>query len=405
MTRQTQERTRLGAAVDDSYVIRVRESLADVARQDWDRMTGASRNGGPAVYNPFISHAFLTALEISGCAVADTGWLGQHLILEDAAGHALAALPCYLKSHSQGEYVFDHGWADAYERAGGRYYPKLQCSVPFTPATGPRLLASDRIDANAARQALAGGLKTLADKLGVSSAHVTFATETDMAAFAEADYLRRTDQQFHFENNGFESFDVFLDTLASRKRKNIRRERRTATENGISIEWLTGPAIGEAALDAFYEFYMDTGSRKWGRPYLNRQFFSLVAEEMADDILLVMARRDGRYVAGAINFIGGDTLYGRHWGCVEDHPCLHFEICYYQAIDFAIANKLRFVEAGAQGEHKLARGYLPVTTHSAHYIPHPGFRRAISDYLEHERSDIERFGEVLRDHAPFKKQE
>ena len=403
MTRQLEDTAQKPDGPGDGYVIRVRESLLDMSRADWDRLSGTARADCASAYNPFLSFPFLSALEKSGCAVAETGWLGQHLVLEDAAGEVLAVLPCYLKSHSQGEYVFDHGWADAFERAGGRYYPKLQSSIPFTPATGPRLLVSNRVDGASARAALAEGLKALAERLGVSSAHVTFATGADMTAFEAAGYLHRTDQQFHFENRGFDDFDAFLDSLASRKRKNIRKERRSALQDGITIEWLTGDKITEAAMDSFFAFYVDTGSRKWGRPYLNREFFTLIADEMADDILLVMARREDRYVAGAINFIGGDTLYGRHWGCIEDHPHLHFEVCYYQAIDFAIANGLRYVEAGAQGEHKLARGYLPVTTHSAHFIPHAGFRRAVADYLDHERDDIERFGAVLRDHAPFKK--
>ncbi|WP_193178295.1 GNAT family N-acetyltransferase [Oricola nitratireducens] len=386
----------------DEFVIRVRDQFSSIDHAQWSRLSGAAP-GGETAYNPFVSHAFLNALEESGCATAQSGWHGQHLTLEDSRGKIIAALPCYLKSHSQGEYVFDHSWADAYERAGGHYYPKLQCSVPFTPATGPRLMVSGDIDTGAAKQALAGGLKALTTKLGVSSAHVTFATEADIAALTAADFLHRTDQQFHFHNDGFGDFDQFLETLASRKRKNIRKERQTALENGISIDWLTGSDLTESAMDAFYEFYMDTGSRKWGRPYLNRTFYSLIAERMPDDILLVMARRDGRYIAGAINFIGGDRLFGRHWGCIENHPCLHFEVCYYQAIEFAISNGLEYVEAGAQGEHKLARGYLPVTTHSAHFIPHEGFRRAVADYLQHERAEVAHFGQVLSEHAPFKK--
>jgi predicted N-acyltransferase len=392
-----------GEAPRDEFVIRVRDRFGSIDRAAWRKLSGTASRHGDTAYNPFVSHAFLCALEQSGCASAETGWLPQFLTLENPRGETVAAMPCYLKSHSQGEYVFDHGWADAYERAGGRYYPKLQCSVPFTPVTGPRLLVSDDIDHGTARQALAGGLKALTERLGVSSAHVTFASDADIAALTAAGFLHRTDQQFHFRNEGYADFEAFLDTLSSRKRKNIRKERQTARANGISIEWLTGSDLTESVMDAFFEFYVDTGSRKWGRPYLNREFYSLIAENMADDILLVMARREGRYIAGAINFIGEDRLFGRHWGCVEHHPCLHFEICYYQAIEFAIASKLAYVEAGAQGEHKLARGYLPVTTHSAHYIPHEGFRNAVSDYLEHERDDVERFADALSGHAPFKK--
>lgn len=386
----------------ETFSVRVHERIADVPRQAWDAFAGAGRASG-ARYNPFVSHAFLSALEESGCAVAQTGWHGQHLVLEDAAGNALAAAPAFLKGHSQGEYVFDHAWADAWERAGGRYYPKLQCSVPFTPATGPRLLIGPDVGAAAARAALAAAIGRLSERLGLSSAHVTFAGEQDMEALLGAGFLHRTDQQFHFANRGYGSYGEFLETLASRKRKALRKERATALENGIGIEWLTGADLTEATLDAFYRFYTDTSSRKWGRPYLNRRFFSLVAERMSGDVLLVMAVREGRYIAGAINFIGGDTIFGRHWGCVEHHRFLHFEVCYHQAIDFAIDRKLKVVEAGAQGEHKLARGYLPVTTHSAHFIPHQGFRKAIEDHLRHERADVARFGEILSGAGPFKK--
>ncbi|HEX2146823.1 MAG TPA: GNAT family N-acetyltransferase, partial [Pseudorhizobium sp.] len=323
--------------------------------------------------------------------------------LEDANGTLLGAIPGYIKSHSQGEYVFDHGWADAFERAGGQYYPKIQCSIPFTPATGPRLLITDGQDEEAVRATLAAGLQQVTRQLGVSSAHVTFVPEEELPFFEAAGYLHRTDQQFHFINAGYAHHDAFLDTLASRKRKALKKERRAAVENGITIDWLTGSDLTEDIWDQFFAFYMDTGSRKWGRPYLTRSFYSLIGERMADDILLVMAKRSGRYIAGAINFIGSDALYGRHWGCIEDHPFLHFEVCYHQAIDFALANRLKRVEAGAQGEHKLARGYLPVTTHSAHYIAHPGLRRAVADYLERERRDVEHVGEYLEAHSPFRK--
>jgi predicted N-acyltransferase len=383
--------------------IRVETTFADIAADDWGRLSGASRADAQTPYNPFISHAFLSSLEESGCAVAETGWLGQHLLLEGDDGALLGALPAYLKNHSQGEYVFDHGWADAFERAGGRYYPKLQASVPFTPATGPRLLSRVGQPVLATQTALAEGLKELAKRHDVSSAHVTFAPQDEMPVFEAAGYLHRTDQQFHFINEGYGSHDDFLETLASRKRKALKKERRAALEHGLEIDWLTGKELTESIWDQFFAFYMDTGSRKWGRPYLNREFYSLIGERMAEDILLVMARRDGRYVAGAINFIGSDTLFGRHWGCIEDHPFLHFEVCYHQAIDFAIARGLKRVEAGAQGEHKLARGYLPVTTHSAHYITHPGLRRAVADYLERERRDVEMMGEYLAEHGPFRR--
>ncbi|MEN0001313.1 MAG: GNAT family N-acetyltransferase [Pseudomonadota bacterium] len=391
------------ASAESSFRVRVVDSFKDIAAESWDRLSGASRGDATTAHNPFISHAFLASLEDSDSATRHTGWYPQHLILEDESGTVLGGAPAYLKSHSQGEYVFDYAWADAYERAGGRYYPKLQSSVPFTPATGPRLLVSPQINAEAGRVALASAMAQLSEKLGLSSAHVTFAPSDDVAAMEKCGFLHRTDQQFHFQNVGYGSYGEFLETLSSRKRKNLKKERDGAKANGIDIEWLTGSDITENILDTFFAFYIDTGNRKWGRPYLTRSFFSLITERMADDILLVMAKRDGRYIAGAINFIGSDTIFGRHWGCVEHHRFLHFEVCYHQAIDFAIDRKLKVVEAGAQGDHKLARGYLPVTTHSGHYIPDLGFRRAIADYLEHERGEVARFGDILTRAAPFKK--
>ncbi len=355
------------------------------------------------VYNPFISHEFLHALERSQSATARTGWQPQHLVAERADGTVVGAAPCYLKSHSRGEYVFDRGWAEAYERAGGNYYPQLQVSVPFTPATGRRLLLRPGPDADAVQAGLAAGLIELCKRHEASSAHVTFMPEPECDFLASHGFLRRTDQQFHWENAGYPTFDAFLEALSSRKRKTIKRERRDALENGITVHWLTGRDLTEEAWDAFFDFYMETGSRKWGRPYLTRQFYSMIGESMAERALLVMAKRAGRWIAGAINFIGSDTLYGRHWGAVEHHPFLHFEICYYQAIEFAIVNKLKRVEAGAQGEHKLARGYLPVTTHSAHFIANAGLRRAIADYLARERAYVEAAGEELAAAAPFRK--
>jgi len=375
--------------------------MSDFAHEEWRGLAGASRNESGVSYNPFISYDFLSILEESGTVSARAGWKPQHLRLEDASGRLIGAVACYLKSHSQGEYVFDHGWADAFERAGGRYYPKLQASVPFTPATGPRLLVTSGDEAS--RLSLAAGLKAVTDQLGVSSAHVTFASDADIDALESAGFLIRTDQQFHWRNDGYGSYDDFLATLASRKRKALRKERAAAVEHGITIDRLTGKALTEAVWDDFFRFYMDTGSRKWGRPYLNRKFFSLIGERMADDVLLVMAKRSGRYVAGAINFVGGDRLFGRNWGCIEDHPFLHFEVCYHQAIDFAIERGLKVVEAGAQGEHKLARGYMPVTTRSAHYIAHAGLRRAVADYLERERQEVAEIGAYLEDHGPFRK--
>ena len=389
--------------MSDTVTLRIVPSFRDISLEDWSRLEGTSRLTG-GEYHPFLSHAFLSSLEESGSATARSGWQGQHVLLE-RDGALIGAVPGYRKSHSQGEYVFDHSWADAFERAGGRYYPKLQCAVPFTPATGPRLLVTQGHDVTETKALLAEGLKQLVEGLEISSAHVTFAPEEDAPIFEAAGFLHRTDQQFHFINEGYADHEAFLETLASRKRKALRKERKAALDNGITIDWLTGADLTEKIWDQFYAFYMDTSSRKWGRPYLTRSFYSLIGERMADDILLVMAKRDGRYVAGAINFIGSEALYGRHWGCLEDHPYLHFEVCYHQAIDFALSRGLKRVEAGAQGEHKLARGYLPVTTHSFHHIAHPGLRRAVADYLKHERSEIEAVGDILMNHSPFRKGE
>ncbi|TCR85433.1 GNAT family N-acetyltransferase [Rhizobium sp. BK376] len=389
----------------DELSFRAERSFKAISPESWSKLAGASRAGSALPYNPFVSHAFLSSLEESGSATDRAGWLGHHLLLETDDGTLIGAIPGYLKSHSQGEYVFDHGWADAFERAGGEYYPKLQCSIPFTPATGPRLLVAEGYDRPIIQAALAESLKEVTRQLGISSAHVTFLPEDEVSVFETDGYLHRTDQQFHFINEGYANHDAFLETLASRKRKALKKERRAALENGITIDWLTGSDLTEDIWDQFFTFYMDTGGRKWGRPYLTRQFYSLIGERMADDILLVMAKREGRYIAGAINFIGGDTLYGRHWGCIEDHPFLHFEVCYHQAIDFALAKGLSRVEAGAQGEHKLARGYLPVTTHSAHYIAHAGLRRAVADYLARERQEVEQIGEMLTEHSPFRRGE
>jgi hypothetical protein len=379
---------------------------ADPAKLDHLGTLGLSKAGGDscskAAYNPFVSHAFFSAAEASGSATARTGWGPRHLIAK-LDGKVAGIVPCYLKSHSQGEYVFDRGWADAYERAGGRYYPKLQASVPFTPAAGPRLLIRGDVDRDQIGTALASGLVALTGISKASSAHVTFAREAEWKFLAQHGFLQRTDQQFHWQNRGFGSFDDFLATLNSRHRKAIKRERREATSAGITIHWLTGSDITEEAWDAFFAFYMETGSRKWGRPYLTRAFFSLIGESMAKDVLLVMARRNNRWIAGAINFIGSDTLFGRNWGAIEHHPFLHFEVCYYQAIDFAIKRGLKTVEAGAQGEHKIARGYLPQTTYSAHYIADPDLRRAIADYLKRERAYVAEAGRELAETAPFRK--
>ncbi len=315
----------------------------------------------------------------------------------------LEIVPCYLKNHSQGEYVFDHSWADAYMRAGGSYYPKLQATVPFTPATGPRLLIRRDVDAAIVSEALANGLVALCGVTQASSVHVTFARESEWKLLGKHGFLQRTDQQFHWHNQGYRTFEDFIVTLASRHRKAIRRERRDALANGITIHALTGSEITPDVWDAFFTFYMETGSRKWGRPYLTREFYTLIGETMTDNVLLIMAKRNGRWVAGAINFIGSNTLFGRHWGAIEHHPFLHFEICYYQAIDFAIQHGLEWVEAGAQGEHKIARGYLPQTTYSAHYIADPSLRRAVQDYLQHERAYVREAVRELTDAGPFRK--
>ncbi|MGZ8415400.1 MAG: GNAT family N-acetyltransferase [Methyloceanibacter sp.] len=390
----------------ETVLLRTVSRIADVPAADWDACArGAEANpAAPArLDNPFISHRFLRALEDSGSATRETGWLPQHLLLEDPSGTLIACMPCYLKSHSQGEYVFDHGWADAYLRAGGRYYPKLQASVPFTPVTGKRLLIRACDDAREREALLLQAAVQVTDRLGVSSLHVTFLTRAEWQLAGEMGLLQRTDQQFHWQNDNYRSFDDFLVSLASRKRKAIRKERRDALADGIEIEWATGSDLTEAHLDAFFAFYMDTGSRKWGSPYLTRECFSLLGESMADQILLILAKRAGRYIAGALNFIGADRLYGRYWGGIEDHPFLHFEVCYYQAIDFAIARGLARVEAGAQGAHKLARGYLPSETYSAHYIADPALRRAVADYLKRERRAVAREIALLSEDAPFKR--
>ena len=353
--------------------------------------------------NPFVSHEFLMALEESRCIGGRSGWSPAYLMVENETGQILAAAPSFLKSHSQGEYVFDHGWADAYERAGGRYYPKHQVAAPFTPATGPRLLVADTPHADEARAALIAGLEALRAQTQSSSVHVTFAQEPDIAALKQAGYLERNDLQFHWLNEGFGSYDDFLATLASRKRKALKRERREALSAGITVEALSGRELTEAVWDDFYGFYQDTGSRKWGRPYLNREFFSRVGEAMGERIVLMMARRAGRYIAGAINFRGANTLYGRNWGCIEDHPFLHFEVCYHQAIDYAITHGLSRVEAGAQGEHKLARGYRPVITRSLHHIADPGLSRPVANYLAQERAQIADAQAALEAEGPFRK--
>lgn len=388
--------------------VRIASSIAGIGQAAWDgcaNPNGFCASGGDPHrrerHNPFLSYAFLNALEASGSVSGRAGWTPAHVCVE--AGSAIAAVaPTYVKTHSQGEYVFDYGWADAYERAGGRYYPKLQLAVPFTPVTGRRFLVADRDDGRAL-DTLVAGLRSLRDKVGASSTHATFVTRPEWEALGARGFLQRTDKQFHFINEGYGRFEDFLAALASRKRKSIRRERKDALANDITVEWVTGRDLREAHWDAFFAFYMDTGSRKWGRPYLNRRFFSLLGDAMADRVLLIMAKRGGRYIAGALNLIGDDALYGRNWGALEEHPFLHFEVCYYQAIDFALARGLSRVEAGAQGEHKLARGYQPVETYSVHDIADPRLARAVRDYLRQERQHNEYAMEVYGEHVPFRK--
>ena len=378
-----------------SFTLHVHDRVADIGREAWDAC--ASPTG-----DPFVSFDFLDACEASGSAIPQQGWAGRHLSLRDADHRVLGVMPLWLKGHSQGEYVFDHSWAEAYERAGGRYYPKLLAAVPFTPVTGPRFLAHPDADPAPVREALLQGAVALTERLGVSSLHVNFPTREDWDAMGEAGLLLRQDMQYVWRNDGYAAFDDFLAALSSNRRKTIRSERREA-QAGLDIRVLTGADITEAHWDAFFGFYMDTGARKWGRPYLTRAFFDLAQETMRDDILLVLAERDGRPVAGALNFIGAQTLYGRYWGCIEDHPCLHFETCYYQAIDWALANGLSRVEAGAQGEHKLARGYLPSEVHSLHWFADKGFHAAVADYLKRETQMVGEEMEALASFAPFRK--
>ena len=384
----------------EAKIVKVIGRIADIEAGQWD----ACANLDPKIFNPFVSHAFLKALEDAGTLGPNAGWIPQHLVIEDEAGVAAATMPLYVKTHSQGEYVFDHAWAEASYRSGGQYYPKLQGAVPFTPVPGPRLLVRPGPGAEAREALLAQAAVTLTERIEASSLHITFPTEGEWTRLGRLGFLRRAGQQFHWHNRGYSSFEDFLASLASRKRKTIRKERAEALAPGISIELITGGDITEAHWDAFYAFYMDTGSRKWGQPYLNRKFFSGLGAAIGDRCLLVMAKREGRYIAGALNLIGGDCLYGRYWGSIENHPCLHFEICYYQAIDYAIANGLARVEAGAQGEHKLARGYLPVTTYSAHWIADPRLRAAIARYLDAERAEVSETIEILSGYGPYKNQ-
>lgn len=373
-----------------SRVARLLSRASEIAAEDWDRLAGPG--------NPFASHAFATALEESGSATDRAGWRPLHIVVDGADGRPAGILPGYLKGHSQGEYVFDHGWADAWTRAGLPYYPKLQHATPFTPATAPRLLSND-LETSAI---LIAASETIVRENNLSSAHATFLTEADAAQFDAAGWLQRNDVQFHWFNENHNGFDGFLGTLSSRKRKTLRKEREAALAGVDEIVRLSGKDLTEAAWDAFWVFYQDTGTRKWGRPYLTRAFFSLIGERMGDRIVLVMARKGGRYVAGALNFLGDDCLYGRQWGCTEDIPFLHFELCYHQAIDIACERGLARVEAGAQGAHKVARGYRPVLTRSAHFIADLRFKAAVEDFLRRERPAVASEAEALAESLPFK---
>jgi predicted N-acyltransferase len=375
--------------------------IADVAASAWD----ACANPEQVPFNPFLSHAFLRCLEDAGSVGGRSGWTPRHLVLKDEHGEIAGCAPCYIKTHSKGEYVFDHAWADAYLRAGGDYYPKLQIAVPFTPVPGRRLLTRPGPAREANEAMLAAAAAEVVKRGGLSGVHITFLTQEEWARLGARGYLQRTGQQFHWSNQGYATFEDFLGSLASRKRKGVRKEREQARADGLDIEWISGKDISEAHWDAFFAFYMETGSRKWGRPYLNRAFFSLLGDAMSERCLLIMVRRGGRYVAGALNMIGGDCLYGRYWGAIEHHPCLHFEVCYYQAIDYAIQHGIARVEAGAQGEHKIARGYMPVHTYSAHFIADPALRRAIADFLRRERAYVAAESEELAKFAPFRKDE
>jgi len=377
---------------------KVLSRISDIAAADWDRMA----NPDPGLFNPFIAHGFLAALERAGTTGPESGWVPQHIVLENAAGTIEAAMPLYVKAHSRGEYVFDHAFADAYHRAGGRYYPKLQVAVPFTPVPGPRLLVSSEADRDTAEQTLVAAAMTLAKTIGASSLHITFPQVEVWERFGAMGLLQRTGQQFHWQNQGYSSFDDFLAGLASRKRKMMRRERAEAVTD-LAIEEVSGSQITEAHWEDMYAFYLDTGARKWGRPYLNRTFFSELHRTMADHCLLIFAVRDGRRIAGAMHLIGGDCLYGRYWGAAEHVPYLHFELCYYRAIDYAITHGLARVEAGAQGEHKLARGYNPVTTYSAHWFADAGLQAAVARFLVDERRAVEETNQLLADFAPYKK--
>lgn len=385
-----------------SLSVRVVPSIHEIDESQWDTCAQTTR----ANFNPFVRHAFYSALEDSGSVTAETGWQPQHVTVENSNGDVLACAAMYLKDHSYGEYVFDWGWANAYERAGGQYYPKLQCAVPFTPATGPRLMVRQgvpNIETDDLKRMLLAGMIEVADRQNVSSLHVTFPEEADFKIMSDAGLLQRYGQQFHWKNEGYEDFDGFLDALSSRKRKNIRKEREKANACGVNIYSVTGQEITSRHWDAFYRFYRLTSDRKWGQAYMTRSFFDLLSERMGDQVVLIMGEEAGEIVCGALNLLGGDTLFGRNWGTVVHYPMLHFEVCYYRAIDFGIEHGLTWVEAGAQGPHKLQRGYLPRKTYSSHWIADSGFRAAVSQYLSQERPAIEDDVDTLTELGPFKR--
>ncbi len=383
---------------NDARTVKVIEGLGHISAEAWDACAGTA--------NPFQTHAFLSALEESGSATGDTGWLPRHLVVEDETGSVVAVTPLYVKNHSYGEYVFDWGWADAYERAGGRYYPKLQCAVPFTPVPGSRLMVRPDLPDGTRTQlkkTLLAGIAAVAEQLKLSSAHVTFCDEDEWALGPEQGFLQRIGQQFHWENDGYGSFDDFLGALSSRKRKAIRKERRVVAESGLDIRVLSGTEIEARHWDAFYRFYLSTTDKKWGSNYLHPEFFHLLGERLGERVALVMAFRDDRPIAGALNLIGDDCLYGRNWGAVEEHEFLHFECCYYQAIEFAIRRGLKRVEAGAQGPHKVQRGYLPARTYSLHWIRDPGLEAAVADFVRREQRGVDReMTAIAREHSPYR---
>lgn len=381
---------------DEQITVKVLTSISQVDAKDWDACAGPT--------NPFVSHGFLNALEQSRSVDADKGWQPQHLIVEDDAGNIAACAPLYLKGHSYGEYIFDWGWAEAYERAGGNYYPKLQAAVPFTPATGPRLMVRQDQPPETANVLIAGMVQ-LARNLEVSSLHITFPTEKEWDLLGDNGFLKRTSKQFHWENRGYETFDDFLGALSSRKRKAIKKERRQISEQGIQLYSLTGDDLKSHHWDKFYEFYIDTIDRKWGRPYLNREFFEILGDTLSNLAVLVFAEVDGQIIAGALNLRGTDTLFGRNWGCSSDYKFLHFEACYYQAIDFAIEHKMQWVEAGAQGPHKIQRGYLPRNVYSAHYIEDPNFKSAVERFVEQERDNVDYEIAQLMEYSPYRNED